>query len=95
MIGPKESGKGMEEMRIDKTDGQAYSKQEFMECYGGTKEWQAAPIHVPPQHNAATAVQQQQKPAHHNDTDAAHPIPPDLNPRAKHPRTMHKSHYSA
>jgi len=31
------------EMRIDAEDGRAYTKAEFIDCYGGTAEWEAAP----------------------------------------------------
>eukprot|EP00659_Diplonema_papillatum_P006654 gene6654-10203_t len=35
--------KGSEpERRVDPTDGKAYTKEEFAECYGGAKEWAAA-----------------------------------------------------
>eukprot|EP00755_Sulcionema_specki_P008946 Sspe_Gene.42311::Locus_20544_Transcript_1_1_Confidence_1.000_Length_581::g.42311::m.42311 len=30
------------EKRVDPTDGKAYTKEEFMDCYGGTKEWDSA-----------------------------------------------------
>ena len=33
-----------EEKRID-TDGLAYTKADFIECYGGTVEWDAAAVH--------------------------------------------------
>lgn len=37
--------KAKEEMRIDPSDGQPYSKSSFVEAYGGTAEWDAATVH--------------------------------------------------
>ena len=37
-----------EEMRIDVEDGQAYTKAEFIEAYGGTAEWDMSSRAAPP-----------------------------------------------
>ena len=33
-----------EELRVDEADGQEYTKQEFLECYGGLDEWSKAVV---------------------------------------------------
>ena len=39
-----------EETRVDPADGYAYTKQDFIDQYGGTAEWDAlAPLEVPPE----------------------------------------------
>ena len=31
------------EERMDPVDGEVYTKEDFIDCYGGTKEWDLAP----------------------------------------------------
>jgi hypothetical protein len=45
-----------EELRIDETDGEAYSREEFIEVYGGTDEWDAAERVVPAPPLSSSAV---------------------------------------
>ena len=33
-----------QERRVDSQDEQPYTRQEFKDCYGGTQEWDAAPV---------------------------------------------------
>eukprot|EP00756_Hemistasia_phaeocysticola_P018349 Hpha_TRINITY_DN15587_c1_g1::TRINITY_DN15587_c1_g1_i1::g.108446::m.108446 len=44
-----------DELRIDKTDGRAYTKHEFFVCYGGVTEWDAAERVAPELAQRATA----------------------------------------
>eukprot|EP00755_Sulcionema_specki_P030872 Sspe_Gene.95365::Locus_67664_Transcript_1_1_Confidence_1.000_Length_1138::g.95365::m.95365 len=39
----EEVERGPPEMRIDIEDGEAYTKEEFIEYYGGVEEWESAP----------------------------------------------------
>lgn len=44
-----DDGAAEEEVRIDIEDGEAYTREEFIEAYGGTEEWDSAePVVLPP-----------------------------------------------
>eukprot|EP01062_Namystynia_karyoxenos_P049815 TRINITY_DN3830_c0_g1_i1.p1 TRINITY_DN3830_c0_g1~~TRINITY_DN3830_c0_g1_i1.p1 ORF type:complete len:902 (+),score=186.19 TRINITY_DN3830_c0_g1_i1:99-2804(+) len=66
-----------QELRIDRTDGRAYTKHDFYVCYGGYSEWENAP-RVPPEVAvlAAAAARQPEQPP------VAAPIPFPANPNA-------------
>ena len=42
----KQAPRVLEELRIDPSDGQAYTKRSFLDEYGGTAEWDAAPVNT-------------------------------------------------
>eukprot|EP01065_Artemidia_motanka_P022183 TRINITY_DN2639_c0_g1_i2.p1 TRINITY_DN2639_c0_g1~~TRINITY_DN2639_c0_g1_i2.p1 ORF type:complete len:465 (+),score=126.52 TRINITY_DN2639_c0_g1_i2:104-1498(+) len=74
----------MPEMRIDPADGQPYTKEDFMACYGGTEEWESA---------GEELLQQQQQQQQEDQLQQQRPPSPPLAPKQQPPPPPpHRSH---
>ena len=56
---PQPKPKAVVEKRIDPSDGKAYTKAEFLECYEGYDEWEGAPVAQPKEPKAQPAAMEE------------------------------------